>query len=457
MAEPAQRRDDGEGGKFYEHPTRTALDGTPRQYISVTTALSVVAKPALLYWATKLSARRAMDNLPRLMVAAMGMAGEPCGRTYNRSGDPRCGTCGPCTQRWVEIFHVGEKMRRAREGSAVHDVIEWWSKTGEIRYDPSEHLYEYEGGTHQVTWEQIQPYLDRFEQWVADYGIAPGSFVTCEATVWHHDDGWAGTLDAILKVAPVTAKAAKLCARVHAANGRVGGQLDAPVLLVLDNKSREGEDKAFYPEYSLQSGGAYRHGQTMTAKLGAFEVDMPATHGAAILQMRPDGYNFEPVSSGQREYRAFLAALDLYRWHADHGQASIQVGTFPVPAGWKWEPPAPAQSATFTRARTPDGELCGCPACDDPHDPGCMFGGLREPGVHVREVTVDDDPVEPPKPAKAAKRAAPAKRTSAAAKKAAAAAADRTPATPPPPGTSATLDSMRRAAPSGIPDDGIPF
>lgn len=434
MAEPAQRRDDGEGGKFYEHPTRTALDGSPRQYISVTTALSVVAKPALLYWATKLSARRAMDNLPRLMVAAMGMAGEPCGRTYSRSGDPRCGTCGPCTQRWVEIFHVGEKMRRAREGSAVHDVIEWWSKTGKIHYDPSEHLYEYEGGTLQVTLEQIQPYLDRFGQWVADYGITPESFVTCEATVWHHDDGWAGTLDAILKVTPVTAKAAKLCARVHGSNGRTGGQLDAPVLLVLDNKSREGADKAFYPEYSLQSGGAYRHGQTMTAKLGAIEVDMPATHGAAILQLRPDGYNFEPVSSGQREYRAFLAALDLYRWHADHGQASVQVGTFPVPAGWKWEPPKPTgpQPGRSTFVEREDGASA-------PYPPAELLSGG-----------------ESPKPAKAAKRAAPAKRTSAAAKKAAAAAADRPPTTPPPPGTSATLDSMRRAG-SDTPDDGIPF
>lgn len=435
MAEPAQRRDDGEGGKFYEHPTRTALDGTPRQYISVTTALGVVAKPALLYWATKLSARRAMDNLPRLINAAM-LGGEPCGRTYSRSGDPRCGTCALCVRRWVEIFHVGEKMRRAREGSAVHDVIEWWSKTGQIHYDPSEHLYEYEGGTLQVTREQIQPYLSRFEQWIVDYGIMPDSFVTCEATVWHHDDGWAGTLDAILKVSPVTAKAAKLCARMHAANGRTGGQLDMPVLLVLDNKSREGEDKAFYPEYSLQSGGAYRHGQTMTTKLGVMEVEMPSTHGAAILQLRPDGYNFEPVSSGQREYRAFLAALDLYRWHADHGQASIQVGTFPVPAGWKWEPPKPTgpQPGRSTFVERDDGAAALYP-------PAELLGGAA--------------------PVKAAKRAAPAKRTSAAARKAAAAAADRPAATPPttPPATdaSATLDSMRHAAPSGLPDDGIPF
>jgi hypothetical protein len=441
MAEPAQRRTADDGGKFYEHPTRVDGTGAPRRYISVTTALGVIAKPALLHWATKLSARRAMENLPKLIAGAR--IADECGRTYARTDPPRCGVCVRCVQRWVEIFHIGEKERRAREGSAVHDVIEWWSMTGEIRYKPSEHMFELDGVTRQVTWEQIEPYIQRFEQWVADYGITPESFLVCEATVWHHGDGWGGTTDGILRICPVTAKAARLCARIHAANGRTGAALDEPVDVVLDNKSREGDQtkreptkKAFYPEYALQSGGAYRHAQTMTAKLSAFEVDMPKTDGAVILQLRPDGYSFEPVSAGMREYRAFLAALDLFRWQSEHGDASVQVGTFPVPAGWKWPPGGPTDAAmmagppTFERATTPDGKLCGCAACDDPNDPGCLFGGkaCRPPGPHTREVTRDGDPVPPaeapPAPVKATKRAAAPRKRAGAAKKAAATAAD---------------------------------
>lgn len=416
MAEPAQRRTADDGGRFYEHPTRTSLTGEPVRYISVTTALDVLSKEALLFWATKLSAGRAMGNLPKLIAAARR---EPCGDTFKRDGS-RCGECSACVQRWVETYHLGEKTRRAREGSAVHDVIEWWSKTGEIHYDPSAHLYEQDGVTKQVTRETIQPYLDRFQEWAADFGIVPASFRVCEATVWHHDDLWAGTLDGVLHIEPRTAKAAKLCARIHAANGRTGAALNGPVTVIHDNKTRENPGKAFYIDYALQVGGAYRHAQTITPKLGMIEAEMMRTDGAVVLQLRPDGYSFEPVASGQREYQAFLAALRLCDWVTNYGDASVQVGTFPVPAGWEYRPP----------------------------------------GEHVREVTADGDPVEPPKKA-ARKRAAPAKKAQPAKK--AAPTTPAAPATPTPEAgrvPSATLDSMRtaqRRPGAELSDDDIPF
>ena len=404
MTESKQRRTAEDGSKYYEHPTRTALDGTVQRYTSVTTALGVVAKPALIYWATGLAARRAMQNLPRLIGAARV---EECGRTRKRTGPPRCGTCVECVAWWVEGFHIGEKERRAREGSAVHDVIEWWSKTGVIRHDPSAHLYEYDGVTRQVTLEQIQPYIDSFLQWIADYGITPESFLACEATVWHHTDLWAGTTDGILLIRPVTAKAAKLCARINAFNGRTGTALLDPVVVVLDNKSREKVDKAFYPEYALQ-GAAYRHAETMTAKQGVIEMEMPPTDGVVIFQPRPGGYSFEPITAGKREYLAFLRALHLYQWRADHGDASVQVGTFPVPEEWQWQPPVVAG-------------------------------------------------VEAPKPVKSAKKAVAAKKATPVKK---AVPTKKTAAVPVPPGVGSTLESMRqhqRVIGAEISDDQIPF
>lgn len=339
MAEPAQRRDDGVGGKFYEHPTREGPDGGPALYTSVTTALGVVEKEALKHWSAKLAAKRAMDNLPMLIVAARK---DSCGRSYARTGEPRCGVCSTCVQRWVEMMHHGETERRAREGSAVHDVIEHWSKTGEIGeeyFDTSAYLYEgTDGTTYQVTWEMVEPYVRRFREFIADYGLTPASWGACEATVWHHDDGWAGTLDGVLKIEPVTKLAAKLCARVRVAAGIWSGA-DEPVWVVFDAKTREGEDKQFYDEYALQVGGAYRHAQTMTAKQGLIEMEMLATDGAVILQLRPDGYSFEPVASDDVTYDAFLHALALYRWRSAEGVKSVQVRTFPAPAGWKWREP----------------------------------------------------------------------------------------------------------------------
>lgn len=391
MAEPTQRRTAEDGGKYYEHPTRVDGTGAPRRYTSVTTALGIKEKSALIHWATGLAAGRAMANLPRLIAAARI---EPCGRTRKRTGDPRCGECAECVAWWCEGTHHGERERRAREGSAIHDVIEHWSKTGQIRYEPSEHLYEKDGATHQVSREAVQPYIDSFLQWVADYGITPESFLACEATVWHHLDGWAGTTDGILLIKPVTAKAAKLCVRVNLANGKTGDALLDPIVVLLDNKSREKADKAFYTEYPLQA-AAYRHAETMTPKHGLIEIPMPRTDGAVIFQPRPGSYSFEPIVAGKREYQAFLQALALFHWDAEHGQKSIQVGTFPTPEGWK--------APTWERASPPTGGLCGCPYCDDPADGRCQFSGARPLGKHTKEVDADGNPVKPKRaPRKAA-------------------------------------------------------
>src|ERR1041384_8264843 len=90
----------------------------PARYVSVTTALGIVDKPALVFWSANLAARRAMANLSQLLVAAFK---DDCGRAAARTEPLGCGTCAACTERWVALFHHGEKERRAREGSAVHD------------------------------------------------------------------------------------------------------------------------------------------------------------------------------------------------------------------------------------------------------------------------------------------------------------------------------------------------
>jgi hypothetical protein len=421
VAEPAQRRDDNTGGKFYEHPSRTeevpseggAFLVRPARYLSVTTALNIRNKEALVFWAANLAARRAMENLPQLVASTLIPS---CGRTRARTEPYGCKVCVTCTQYWVAMFHHGEKSRRAREGTAAHDILEGWINTGEWAYTP-QCTGDPDVDQYVPTHEAMAPYLAALQAWVADYGVERTDFLVSECTVWNHRLKYAGTLDFIVDIHPRTKKAAEFCARINymiSGNAALADPavLQRPVRVLGDAKSSEGEEAKLYSEHPLQLVG-YRNAETMTPKHGAPELEVPMieTDGACILQVRMNRetgageYTFRPVLTTGREMRTFEAVLVDARWEAEWGDEATLVRAFPLPTGWKYTPP------TYARATTPDGKLCGCAACDNPDDADCLFAGRgsRPPGAHVREVTADGDPV-PPKPVR---KRAPAKKAAA--------------------------------------------
>ena len=357
-AEPAQRRTNDDGSKYYEHPSRTedipqpagGILVRPARYVSVTTALGVVNKPALVFWSANLAADRAVSNLPKLIGAARR---DDCGRARARTEPLGCGICVACVRHWVAMFHHGEKERRAREGSALHDILEAWILTGDWKYTPRA-----EWGEYTPTPDEMAPYILNLQAFIQDYGLKPESFLVAECTVWNHTFRYAGTLDAVVEIRPVTRKAAELCARI---NESIGVRPELPIRLVVDLKSREGDGAAIYAEYTLQL-GAYRFAETMTPKLAAPEMEaaMIATDAAAVLQIRPDGYTFRPVVTDGNTLKAFRAVLDLSHWHSTLGEASTQVQAFPKPEGWSWKPPlAPSakigvgEAAPAPRKRAP--------------------------------------------------------------------------------------------------------
>lgn len=323
-----------DGSRYY---IRTdPATGEEQHYWSVTTALSIKDKSGLKRWAAMLAARRAMDNIPKLLRAQRI---EPCERTWHRTEPLGCGECPPCVQKWVQNYHYGESSRRALEGSAVHDGIEAWIKTGVLPNAATlANLPAAGGGTyierHPDITKMLPPYLERTEQWIADYGLRPDMFFASEMTVYNHTHRYAGTSDGGLRLEPVNERAARLVARIR------GDLRDEPVLMLIDCKSREGEDKKLYDDHPLQL-AAYRRAETCRpSKAAEREFPMPTTEGALVFQPRPDGYTFEPVSTGEEEFQAFLAALRLHRWTVDHGPASIAVKTYPLPDGWVWPRPA---------------------------------------------------------------------------------------------------------------------
>lgn len=381
MAEPAQRRTAPDGGRFYEHPSITedvpgeggSIVVRPARYDSVTWALDSRNKEALVYWSGNVAARRAMENLPQLIASILI---PDCGRARARTEPFGCGRCEACVEVWVALTHHGEKARRAREGTAAHDILERWIATGKWLYAPT---YAGDPAVDQYvpTQETMAPYITALQAWVADFGLMPEDFQVSECTVWNHRLRYAGTLDFIVVIHPRTAKAAEFCARVNyglhlqasstlatalatATGNEVTpllaldeAELLRPVVILGDCKSREKIDESgrvtFYSEQPLQ-GVAYQMAETMTLKGAAPELERPmmSTDAFAVLQVRPGEYTFRPMLTTGQEMRAFEAVLVNARWERDRSSETMLVRAFPLPTGWK--PPGEPKKATRKRA-----------------------------------------------------------------------------------------------------------
>lgn len=296
--------------------------------ISVTTATGVLEKEGLPRWAASLAAEAAFAELPTLVTASRK---KPCGNTHNRCSNaggrdghdwrercPRCPCqeCKLCVQQWVADRHIANKRRRADEGKRAHDVAEWWSYTGQIKpHDPD-----------------ITPYVTAFKTFIAEYGLTPDSFLVSEAIVVNRDEGYAGTLDGIIRFdAASSAAAAKLVSRVTQVSARQAAKRALTVDLVVDFKTREGEEPKFYPNQALQLAG-YRHAPVIRIKNSDVEQPMPATDGALLVQLRPDGCTPRLAVATESTYRrGFLNALGLCQWLIEEGPKAVSAYTFVLP------------------------------------------------------------------------------------------------------------------------------
>lgn len=331
VAAPVRHQD--ERGRFYYW---TDENGVEQQFWSVTTALSVYAKDGLKYWSAILASRRAMDNIP-MIIKAQRL--DECGRAYARSEPYGCGKCPQCVHKWIAQYHLGESSRRAREGSGVHDALEQWILKGRLPSIPEivqlRRLAEPELDQKYLDElaDALPPYLKTLVKWLEDYELRPEDFIASEMTVYNTTHRYGGTLDWILRI---PARRNKLCAKMVC---RILGRWAEHVDVVGDTKSREGEGKEFYDEYALQL-APYRHANwCRVSKVDTRLAPMPATHGAVLLQVRPDGYSFEPLDSGTDTFRTFLNLLSAFQWKVTDGPASIAVKSFGVPDDFCWPPP----------------------------------------------------------------------------------------------------------------------
>lgn len=252
MILPALRTIKRGGSRFYIEPT------TAEKVPGVTSVVSMLPKSFLVYWAARLTAETAVDNLPA--VAALAE------RDHDGAVD------------FLRNAHSRYTRLRARVGSDAHDLFERLLR-GELV-----------GRVH----PDLEPYRAGFVQFLDQ--VAP-ELVHAEDAVWSDEHHYAGSFDAILRV-------------------RLGddGKPDpdgTPVLLLVDWKT----SRATYPDVALQL-AAYAHADRIVKPDGT-SVPMPEVDGAAVLHITPDGWELVPVRIDDDVFAVFLTLRKVFEWDRD--------------------------------------------------------------------------------------------------------------------------------------------
>lgn len=313
-----------DGSRFYD------IDGDP--YWSVTTALSIIGKEGLTWWAAGLAADYAFTQLPKLTAASITA---PCGRTHNvckqNRGDNAhdwritcptcpCGVCRDCVYETMRRLHIVKRDERADEGSRVHDWIEHW-----VLND----------GAQLPVHDDTIAYVRAFLAFVQGFGLTPDSWLFTEATVVNREHRYAGTTDGALRFcADTTDLAAQVVARVLQLPLSEVTRAKATVDVIFDVKTKaplaEGKSVRLYPTVALQMGG-YRWAPVIRLKTTGEERPMPQLDGAMAVLLYPDYAAPRLCVSDAGTFHAFLHALNLYRWNVEHGSASVAEKSFPLP------------------------------------------------------------------------------------------------------------------------------
>ncbi|MEC4016019.1 hypothetical protein [Streptomyces sp. H27-D2] len=225
---------------------------------------------ALTIWAGNITAETAMANLPYLVSSSL----QPAAR-YE-------------AEKWLKRAHHRKKDERADVGTAVHTLIE-------------SHVLGTPMPDALLTDEEMAPYLRHFLQFVEEWQV---TFEASEMVVGNYEQGYAGTLDYLLRSRLIAAAlSAYLDVEVPAdsvfmGDTKTGGELDI---------------KGVYPEAGLQM-AAYRKARVAWLRDGS-TVPMPATYSTGVvLHLRPEGYRLVPVVCDDAVYAAFLVIQQAAEW-----------------------------------------------------------------------------------------------------------------------------------------------
>jgi hypothetical protein len=247
---------------------------------SVTTIINALDRPALLYWAAEQAAEAAIA-VARSLPARVDEEGREAVVKWLR--DAR--------------FRRPKGLRSATElGTVVHDACE---------------LYALTGRAPEVD-DEVRPYLQQFDRWCQKF---QPSYEAVEMTVFSPTYGYAGTLDAIMRI----------------------GSVDGRVRVIGDYKSSrksyddKGNPSGPYSEVALQL-GAYRGAELaavwrprrveqmrrryylLSPEERQLAVPMPEVEGGVVIHITPEHCIAYPVRCDRPVHEAFLYVVEAARW-----------------------------------------------------------------------------------------------------------------------------------------------
>lgn len=264
-----------------------------QQLWSVTTIISILDKPALMYWSAAEAAYCAIRN-ERTWKAMLADEGEAAAVKYIRDARMR-----PAKNR----------MSDTAFGTAIHDLCEQYALTGTMPSVPRERFAE----DH----EAAAACMQQFDQWVQK---AQPEYRATEMTTFTPTYGVAGTSDGIFTL-----------------NGERA---------IFDYKSSKksfdsrGEPTTLYPELGLQL-AAYRYAEftsvwharrfekfrrryyLLSEDERAMAVPVPEVDGGIGIKITPEHCTAYTIECGPDQYEAFLYVLEAARWRFESSRNVI--------------------------------------------------------------------------------------------------------------------------------------
>lgn len=277
MTAPLHARDIKSKGRYYG----ACSESCPFRddvFISVTNAQGVIAKPALVPAAVKVTAEVAWQYLPHMVRLSRQPADGPCAK---KRVAERCGQCRFCLTAAIKREHQNQWDSAADFGSLIHTYAYARNVGQPMPPDPD-----------------VEPFIGQYARFVDDLGISLDTDVeAAETTILSRRHRYAGTGDIWMRL-PIDPKTG-----TRSATGKRW-------LWLVDIKtSRKAPVNRVYPDQVLQLAGL-RYAEKAILPDDT-EVDVPKFHGAALLNLRADGYALIPLPADRDAHRAFVNAVGL--------------------------------------------------------------------------------------------------------------------------------------------------
>lgn len=262
--------------------------------ISVTNAQGVVAKPALVPAAVKVTADTAWAHLPRMVATSRQPAEGTKGCDKKRVAE-RCGSCRFCVTAAIKREHQNQWDTAAEFGSLVHAYAHAHAIGEALPYNPD-----------------VEPFIWQYLQFLSAWHVDLEEHVeAAETTVVNRAKRYAGTGDIWLWL-PTGPGGRRQLWLVD-----IKTSLKAPVNRV-------------YADQELQLAGL-RYAPTALLPDDT-EIEVPKFAGAALLNLRATAHQLIPLPAGRDAYKAFLGAVDLQlHFHAQDTKAWVQLDAPALP------------------------------------------------------------------------------------------------------------------------------